>query len=90
MPGRDDPTPTTRSARFVTPRPVIPSSDHTGGPGPWAELSSTTHTLEDLAGRMAAMAEALRNAPEGETTASELFEVERLLRGALRRLHRLH
>ncbi|HET9093089.1 MAG TPA: hypothetical protein VFN50_11815 [Acidimicrobiales bacterium] len=53
-----------------------------------AELSSISSTLEQLLGRLGAMAEAARRAHE-EDVASELFTVERGLAGAHRRLSRM-
>lgn len=60
-----------------------------------AELSSISSTLDDLTRRVSALAERARDpdeAGEGGSTgadlATELFAVERSLRGALRRLER--
>ena len=49
-----------------------------------AELSSLATSLEDVLARVTASAERL--APDDEQTAAELFEVERSLRVASRRL----
>ena len=55
---------------------------------PMAELSSLATALEELRQRVAGIAD--RSAAEhDEETASELFAVERALRGANRRLERL-
>lgn len=53
-----------------------------------AELSSLTTALADLAGRITAMAENSGDDQSGPL-AMELFEVERSLGEALRRLERL-
>ena len=53
-----------------------------------AELSSISSTLEQLIGRLGAMAETARQARE-EDVASELFTVERGLASAQRRLSRM-
>lgn len=50
-----------------------------------AELSSFTTELEELAGRVAAIAEPL-SGTDDDALASDLFEVERSLREAIRRL----
>jgi hypothetical protein len=50
-----------------------------------AELSTVATTLDDLVERVTAIAEASLAAKD-EVTASELFEVERALRTAARRL----
>jgi hypothetical protein len=50
-----------------------------------AELSSLTTELGELADRVATMAEPLAGTDD-DALASDLFEVERLLREALRRL----
>lgn len=50
-----------------------------------AQLSSATTTLEELVGRVSATADAALAAGE-ESLASDLFEVERSLRTAHRRL----
>ncbi|MGA2036714.1 MAG: hypothetical protein ABSH04_03920 [Acidimicrobiales bacterium] len=55
---------------------------------PIAELSSVATALEDLTRRLAAIAEA-SEAEKDEETSTELFAVERALRGAHRRLHKL-
>ena len=52
-----------------------------------AELSSLTTALDELIGRVAAMAEPL-SGTDGDALASDLFEVERSLREAIRRLAR--
>ncbi len=52
-----------------------------------AELSSITSTLTDLARRVTALAERSRDGADADL-ATELFAVERDLRGALRRLER--
>lgn len=53
-----------------------------------AELSSLTSALADLTRRVAAMAETAASGRDDELS-SELFAVERALRGAGRRLERL-
>ncbi len=53
-----------------------------------AELSSLTTALGDLTRRVAAIAERAAEGPDDELS-SELFSVERALRGAGRRLERL-
>jgi hypothetical protein len=53
-----------------------------------AELSSLATALEDIAGRVASMAERA-SGTEKEALAADLFEVERTLREALRRLGRV-
>ena len=55
---------------------------------PQAELSSLATALEDLRGRVAALADQA-HARQDDDTASELFAVERALTGAGRRLVRL-
>jgi hypothetical protein len=50
-----------------------------------AELSSLTTALDELAGRVAAIAEPLAGTND-DLLASDLFEVERSLREAIRRL----
>ena len=50
-----------------------------------AELSSLTTALDELAGRVAAIAEPLAGTDD-DLLASDLFEVERSLREAIRRL----
>jgi hypothetical protein len=55
---------------------------------PKAELSSVATALEELTRRLAAMAEAAQ-ADKDDNTSSELFAVERALRGAHRRLQKL-
>jgi hypothetical protein len=52
-----------------------------------AEIGSLATTLEELTGRVSALAEGA--APEDEDLAMELFGVERSLSGALRRLRKL-
>jgi len=57
--------------------------------GKWgAELSSLTTALADLAGRITAMAESSGD-DQSAPLSMELFEVERSLGEALRRLERL-
>ncbi|MHB8438839.1 MAG: hypothetical protein ACYDD4_06720 [Acidimicrobiales bacterium] len=53
-----------------------------------AELSSLTSALEELTRRIAAMAESAAS-DHDEELATELFTVERALRGAARRLVRV-
>jgi hypothetical protein len=53
-----------------------------------AALSSMTTALADLTERLTAMAESYSGTPR-EDVASDLFEVERALRTAARRLDRL-
>jgi hypothetical protein len=55
---------------------------------PTAELSSLATALEELAGRVTAIADELSGG-ERDDVAVELFEVERALGGARRRLGRL-
>ena len=52
-----------------------------------AELSSLATALDDLARRVTTLAEGLAN--EQEDLATELFEVERSLNGARRRLRKV-
>jgi hypothetical protein len=52
-----------------------------------AELSSLTTVLDELVGRVTAIAEPL-SGTDDEALASDLFEVERSLREAVRRLAR--
>jgi hypothetical protein len=52
---------------------------------PGAELSSLTTALDELTSRVAAIAESLAGT-EDDLLASDLFEVERSLREAIRRL----
>ena len=52
---------------------------------PGAELSSLTTALDELTSRVAAIAESLAGT-EDDLLASDLFEVERSLREAVRRL----
>jgi hypothetical protein len=54
---------------------------------PRPELSSVSSVLDELTKRLSAMADA--SAGGDETLAIELFEIERSLRGAQRRLSRL-
>ena len=63
------------------------SSRVTGDPSPYllAELSSLTTALDELTSRVAAIAEPLAGT-EDDLLASDLFEVERSLREAVRRL----
>jgi hypothetical protein len=51
------------------------------------ELSSLTSTLEEVTSRITSLAESANDAGDAEL-ATELFAVERALRGALRRLAR--
>jgi hypothetical protein len=53
-----------------------------------AELSSVATRLDELLSRVTAIAEDLLG-PERELVGSELYEVERTLRSAQRRLHRI-
>lgn len=53
-----------------------------------AELASLTTMLEDLTGRVTKLAEDYQGTPR-EDVAFDLFEVERLLRGASRRLSKV-
>ncbi len=53
-----------------------------------AELSSMTSTLDDVRKRITARAEAMANSGD-EDTAVDLYEVERSLNSALRRLTKL-
>jgi len=55
---------------------------------PTAELSSLATALDELAGRVTTIAETLSGG-ERDDVAVELFEVERALGGARRRLGRL-
>jgi hypothetical protein len=55
---------------------------------PTAELSSLATALDELTGRVASMAELL-SGTEQDVMAGDLFEVERSLRAAQRRLARL-
>jgi len=57
-------------------------------PAPMAELSSVTTALDELTRRLGAMAEAAE-AEKDEETSTELYAVERALRGANRRLQKL-
>ena len=57
-------------------------------PAPRAELSSLASTLRELNRRVTALADAAREAQDA-ALADELFDVERALRGALRRLERV-
>jgi hypothetical protein len=57
-------------------------------PAPRAELSSLATALDELRGRVAALADEAR-AGRDDDTATELFAVERALTGASRRLARL-
>lgn len=52
-----------------------------------AELSSITSALEGLAGRITAIAER-RDADPDDPVSTELFEVERSVRNAVRQLER--
>lgn len=58
-------------------------------PDPRAELSSVTTTLDELTNRVAGIAESSAAADDTDTLATELYEVERVLRGAHRRLVRI-
>jgi hypothetical protein len=62
-------------------------NDRTGMDDPRPELSSVSTALDDLTKRLSAMADA--SAGGDENLAIELFEIERSLRGAQRRLSRL-
>jgi hypothetical protein len=53
-----------------------------------SELSSVATGLDDLVSRVTRIAEALATVPE-DTLADDLFEVERTLRAAQRRLARV-
>jgi hypothetical protein len=53
-----------------------------------AELSSVGTTLDELLGRISRIADGL-SADEREVVGVDLFEVERALRGARRRLSRI-
>ena len=55
--------------------------------GPRAELSSLSSTLEEVTARVAEMADTA--ADDDQALASELFEVERGLQAAMRRLAKL-
>lgn len=55
---------------------------------PTPELSSLATALDDLTGRVTSIAETLTGT-EHDLMASELFEIERALNGAQRRLGRL-
>ncbi|HVC70432.1 MAG TPA: hypothetical protein VNC61_09300 [Acidimicrobiales bacterium] len=57
-------------------------------PAPRAELSSVATALDELTRRLVAIADQAATDHDDET-ASELFAVERALRGAVRRLGRL-
>jgi hypothetical protein len=57
-------------------------------PPPRAELSSVATALDELTRRVATIADQAASDHDDET-ASELFAVERALRGAVRRLGRL-
>ncbi|HEX2849595.1 MAG TPA: hypothetical protein VHN98_03545 [Acidimicrobiales bacterium] len=57
-------------------------------PNPLPELSSLAATLDELTRRVTAMAEASASGDD-ETLSAELFEIERDLQGASRRLARL-
>jgi hypothetical protein len=70
----------------MVPEPTM--GHHLAMPAPRAELSSLATALEELRGRVAALADQAR-ASQDEDTASELFAVERALTGASRRLGRL-
>jgi hypothetical protein len=61
---------------------------HQGMPAPLAELSSVTTALDELTRRIVVIADQAA-ADHDDETASELFAVERALRGATRRLGRL-
>lgn len=62
-------------------------NDRTGMDDPRPELSSVSTALDDLTKRLSAMADA--TAKGDQNLAIELFEIERSLRGAQRRLSRL-
>jgi len=53
-----------------------------------AELSSLAATVEQLTVQLAAIAERVASDPRHNDVAPDLFEAERLLRGALRPLNR--
>jgi hypothetical protein len=57
-------------------------------PAPIAELSSVATALDELTRRLAVIADQAASEHDDDT-ASELFAVERALRGAVRRLGRL-
>jgi hypothetical protein len=57
-------------------------------PAPIAELSSVSTALDELTRRLGAMAEAAESEKD-EDTSTELYAVERALRGAHRRLQKL-
>jgi hypothetical protein len=61
---------------------------HRAMPTPIAELSSVATALDELNRRLVVMADQAASDHDDET-ASELFAVERALRGAVRRLSRL-
>ena len=56
--------------------------------GPRAELSSVATALDDLVGRLTAIAEGAADGPD-DPLAGELFEIERTLTQAQRRLSSL-
>ena len=62
-------------------------NDRTGMDDPRPELSSVSTALDELTKRLSAMADA--TAQGDQNLAVELFEIERSLRGAQRRLSRL-
>lgn len=55
---------------------------------PDAELSSLASTLEDVKKRVVALAEIKESSGEGDT-AHELYEVERSLNAAVRRMNKM-
>lgn len=63
------------------------TGDNRSMPNPLPELSSLAATLDDLTRRVSVMAEG--SAAGDETLSAELFEIERDLRTAARRLDRL-
>jgi hypothetical protein len=76
------------SFTLVASRPTgpLPETTHTAGVDQHrAELSSANTTLDDLVGRVASAGERLLASGE-ESLAHDLFEVERSLRAAQRRL----
>jgi hypothetical protein len=74
------------SRRLAPPTGLLPETTHTAGVDQHrAELSSANTTLDDLVGRVASAGERLLASGE-ESLAHDLFEVERSLRAAQRRL----
>jgi Mg2+ and Co2+ transporter CorA len=65
------------------------STGHTGGmPLDTAHLSSLSTALDDLAQRITTLADEYQDSPR-EDAAADLYEVERHLQSASRRLHAL-